>query len=51
MEGKKAENFKTLIGENEDKRPLEKPCSKWLDKKKIDLKEIGHEGVAWIYVV
>lgn len=42
--------FKTLVPEPEGKRPLERPCSKWEDNK-IGSKEIGYEGMDWIYVV
>jgi hypothetical protein len=39
-----------LVGKPEVKRPLGRPRHKWEDNIKIDLKEIGWEGVDWIYV-
>jgi hypothetical protein len=35
------------VGKSEGKRPLERPRRKWVDNIKMDLKEIGWDGVIW----
>jgi hypothetical protein len=42
--------YKILVGNSEEKRPLGRPWCKWSDKIKVDLKEIGCEGVEWIHL-
>jgi hypothetical protein len=37
--------YKLLVGKPEGKRPLERPRSRWGNGIKMDLKEIGWEGV------
>jgi hypothetical protein len=37
-----------LVGKPEGKRPLERPRRRWLDNIKMDLREIGWNGVDWI---
>jgi hypothetical protein len=37
-----------LVGKPEWKRPLERPRHRWEDNIRIDLREIGWEGVNWI---
>jgi hypothetical protein len=37
-----------LVGEPEEKKPLGRPRSRWEDKIKMDLAEIGRGGVDWI---
>jgi hypothetical protein len=45
-EGLGSEAFKTiLVGKPERKRPLGRPRRKWVDNIKIDLREIGWDGV------
>jgi len=37
-----------MVGNNEGKRPLGKPWRKWEENIKMDLQEVGFEGMAWI---
>jgi hypothetical protein len=37
-----------LVGEPEGKRPLEEPRRRWLNNFKMDLREIGWDGMDWI---
>jgi hypothetical protein len=39
-----------VVGEPEEKRPLGKPRRRWEDNIRMDLKEIGWEGVDWMHV-
>jgi hypothetical protein len=45
-ETKKA--YRILVGKPEGKRPLERPRRRWVDNIKVDLTEIGWDGVDWI---
>jgi hypothetical protein len=36
------------VGKPEGKRPLGRPRRRWVDNIKMDLGEIGWNGVAWI---
>jgi hypothetical protein len=40
--------YRTLVGKAEGKRPLGKPRRRWVDNIKIDLREIGWDGMDWI---
>jgi hypothetical protein len=40
--------YKVLVGKPEGKRPLGRPRRRWEDMVRMDLKEIGLEGVDWI---
>jgi hypothetical protein len=40
--------YKILVLESEGKRPLRRPRRRWEDNIRMDLKEIGWEGVCWI---
>jgi hypothetical protein len=42
--------YRVLVGKPERKRPLERPRRRWEDGIKMDLREIGCEGVEWIYL-
>jgi hypothetical protein len=43
--------YRTLMGEPEGKRPLEKPRNRWEDGIKMDLREIGGGGgMQWIHL-
>jgi hypothetical protein len=44
LKGKKTGHEENCIG----KRPLGRPRHKWEDKIKIDLREMGIDGVSWI---
>jgi hypothetical protein len=37
-----------LVGKPEGKRPLGRPRRRWVDTNKMDLREIGWDGVDWI---
>jgi hypothetical protein len=39
--------YRTLVGELEEKRPLGRPRRRWVDNIKMDLGEIGWDGVDW----
>jgi hypothetical protein len=38
------------MGKPEGKRPHERPRHRWDDEIKIELREIGWEGVEWIHL-
>jgi hypothetical protein len=40
--------YRILVGKPEGKRPLGRPRRKWVDNIKIDLKEIGWDGMDWM---
>jgi hypothetical protein len=40
--------YRVLVGRPKGKRPLGKPRHRWEDNIKMDLREIGIEGVNWI---
>jgi hypothetical protein len=40
--------YRILVGKPGGKRPLGRPRSRWVDNIKMDLGEIGWDGVAWI---
>jgi hypothetical protein len=40
--------YRVLVGRPEGDRPLERPRRRWEDNIKIDLREIGIDGVNWI---
>jgi hypothetical protein len=40
--------FRILVGNQEGKRPLRRLRRRWLDNIKMDLREIGWDGVDWI---
>jgi hypothetical protein len=46
--GAKRNACRILVGKSEGKRPLGRPRRRWVDKVKIDLKEIGSDGMDWI---
>jgi hypothetical protein len=37
-----------LVGKPEGKRPLGRPRSRWVDSIKMDLTEIGWDGMDWL---
>jgi hypothetical protein len=45
--GKKWNACRILVGKSEGKRPLARPRRRWLDNIKMDLREIGWDGVQW----
>jgi hypothetical protein len=36
------------VGKSEGKRPLGRPGHRWVDNIKMDLRELGWDGVDWI---
>jgi len=40
--------YRVLVGELEGKKPLERPRRRWEDNIKMDLQEVGCEGMDWI---
>jgi hypothetical protein len=46
--GEKRNAYKILVGKPEGKRPLERPRRKWVDNFKMDLRDIGWDGMDWI---
>jgi hypothetical protein len=42
--------YKILVGRPEGKKPLRRPRHKWEDNIRIDLREIGWDGVGWIHL-
>jgi hypothetical protein len=45
--GEKGNPYRILVGKPEE-RPLERPRYRWVDNIKIDLREIGWDGMDWI---
>jgi hypothetical protein len=39
--------YRILVGKPEGKRPLGRPRCRWVDNIKIDLREIGCDGMDW----
>jgi hypothetical protein len=46
--GEKRNVYRILVGNPEEKRPLGRPRRRWLDNIKMDLREIGWDGMNWI---
>jgi hypothetical protein len=40
--------YRILAGNLEGKRPLGRPRRRWMDNIKVDLREIGWDGMDWI---
>jgi hypothetical protein len=40
--------YRVLVGNPEGKRPLGRPRRRWVDNIKMDLSEIGRDGMDWI---
>jgi hypothetical protein len=40
--------YRILVGKPEGKRPLGRPNRRWVDNIKMDLREIGWDGMDWI---
>jgi hypothetical protein len=46
--GDRRNAYRILVGKPEGRRPLGKPRHRWVDNIKMDLKEIGWNGIDWI---
>jgi hypothetical protein len=42
--------YKILVGKSEGKRPLWSPSHRWEDSIRMNLREIGWEGVGWMHL-
>jgi hypothetical protein len=47
----KRNEYRILVGNPEGKRPLRRPRRRWVDNIKMDLREIGWDGMDWIDLV
>jgi hypothetical protein len=43
--GKQRNAYRLLVGKPEGRRPLRRPRRRWVDSVKIDLREIGRDGI------
>jgi hypothetical protein len=46
--GEKRNAYRMLVGKSEGKRPLGRLRGRWVDNIKMDLREIGWDGMDWI---
>jgi hypothetical protein len=46
--GEKRNAYRILVGKPEGKRPLGRPRRRWVDNIRMDLGEIGWDGVEWV---
>jgi hypothetical protein len=46
--GEKRNAYRILVGKPEGTRPLGRPARRWEDNIKINLREIGWDGMDWI---
>jgi hypothetical protein len=46
--GEKRNVYRILVGKPEEKRQLRRPRRRWVDNIKMDLREIGCDGVDWM---
>jgi hypothetical protein len=42
--------YRVLVRKTVGKRPLRRPRRRWKDNIKMDLQEVGCEGMDWIYL-
>jgi hypothetical protein len=43
--GEKRNAYRILVGNPEGKRPLGRPSHRWVENNKLDLREIGWDGM------
>ena len=46
--GERRGTYRVLVGKPEGKKPHERPRHRWEDNIKMDLQEVGCEGIDWI---
>ena len=46
--GERRDVYRILVGKPEGKRPLGKPKRRWEDNIKMNLQEVGCEGMDWV---
>jgi hypothetical protein len=46
--GNKRNAYRISVGKPEGRRPLGRPRRRWMDNIKMDLREIGWDGMDWI---
>jgi hypothetical protein len=46
--GERRGEYRALVGKPEGRRPLGRPRRKWENNIKMDLREVGWDGVDWI---
>jgi hypothetical protein len=46
--GERRNAYRTLVGKTEGRRPLGRPRRRWVDNIKMNLREIGWDGIDWI---
>jgi hypothetical protein len=51
MHGEKRNAYRVLVGKQEGKRPLERPGHRLEDNIKMDLRELGWDGMGWYGLV
>jgi hypothetical protein len=49
--GQKRNAYRILVGKPEGKRLLGRPRRRWVDNIKMDLREIGWDGMVWIGLI
>jgi hypothetical protein len=49
--GEKRNAYRILVRKPESKRPLGRPRRRWVDNIKMDLREIGWDGMVWIGLI
>jgi hypothetical protein len=45
--GAKRNTYRIFVGKPEGKGPLRKPRRRWVDNIKMDLRELGWDGMGW----
>jgi hypothetical protein len=46
--GEKRNAYRILVGNPKGRRPLGRPRRRWVDNIKMDLREVGWDGMDWI---
>jgi hypothetical protein len=48
MYGERIAVYRVFVWKPEGRRPLGRPRFRWEDKIRVDLQEVGYEGINWI---